>query len=46
MNLAMLRIEGTDNTLDALRSSLDLAIDSSWKKGEPKRRGGLYYRLL
>lgn len=42
MNLAMLRIEGTDNALDALRSSLGLAIDSSWKKGEPKRRGGHY----
>jgi hypothetical protein len=42
MNLAMLRIEGTDNALDALRSSLGLAIDSSWKEGEPKRRGGHY----
>ena len=42
MNLAMLRAEGTDEALDALRGSLGLAIDSSWKKGEPKRRGGHY----
>lgn len=42
MNLAMLRVEGADVALDALRVSLGLAIDSSWKKNEPKRRGGHY----
>jgi hypothetical protein len=42
MNLAIFRVEGTDEALNALRGSIILAIDSSWKTGEPKRRGGHY----
>jgi hypothetical protein len=42
MNLATLRIEGADDALKAVRDSLDLEVDSSWKKGETKRRGGQY----
>lgn len=40
MNLATLRVEGTDEALQALCNLLGLEADSAWKKGEPKRRGG------
>lgn len=42
MNLAMLRVEGTDEALETARNSLCLVPDSMWKKGEPKRRGGFF----
>ena len=42
MNLATLRLEGTDEALKSVSDSLDLEIDSSVKKGEAKRRGGHY----
>lgn len=40
MNLATLRVEGTDEALQALCNLLGLEADSTWKKGEPRRRGG------
>jgi hypothetical protein len=40
MNLATLRVEGEEAALASLISRLGLDIDTSWKKGEPKRRGG------
>ena len=40
MNLATLRVEGEEATLASLISRLGLDIDASWRKGEPKRRGG------
>ena len=39
MNLATLRIEGSDAELDALKTALPVKVESSWKKGEPMRRG-------
>lgn len=42
MNLAMLRIEGTDEALQTVRNTLGLVPDSMWKQGEPKRRGGFF----
>lgn len=38
MNLATLRIEGTDEALEQLIGQLNLDIDVSWKKGEMGRR--------
>ncbi len=40
MNLATLRVEGTEEALASLRGTLRLEADATWKKGEPKRRGG------
>lgn len=42
MNLATLRVEGTDEALQAVCNLLGLEADSTWKQGEPKRRGGFY----
>jgi hypothetical protein len=42
MNLATLRVEGTDEALQTVRSTLSLVPDSMWKRGEPKRRGGFF----
>jgi hypothetical protein len=42
MNLAILRVEGTDEALQSVCNLLGLEADSTWKKGEPKRRGGFY----
>jgi hypothetical protein len=42
MNLAMLRVEGTDEALQTVRNTLGLVPDSMWKQGEPKRRGGFF----
>lgn len=39
MNLATLRIEGTDEALEQLVGQLSLDIDVSWKKGEMGKRG-------
>lgn len=40
MNLATLRVEGDEATLLSLVNRLGLDIDTSWRKGEPQRRGG------
>ena len=42
MNLATLRVDGTDTALKDISDSLSLNIDASWKQGEAKRRGGNY----
>ena len=42
MNLATLRAEGEDDALAHLCKALGLSLDSTWKKGEPKRRGGVH----
>lgn len=42
MNLATLRVEGADEALQIVRSTLGLAPDSTWKRGDPKRRGGFF----
>jgi len=42
MNLATLRVEGTDDALQTVRNTLGLVPDSMWKQGEPKRRGGFF----
>lgn len=39
MNLAVLRVEGDDQILDALCAALWLDVDSRWKKGEARRKG-------
>jgi hypothetical protein len=42
MNTATLRTLGSDSALDYLRDALDLSITGEWKKGETRRRGGVY----
>lgn len=42
MNLATLRVQGTDEALHLLCSQIKLVADSTWKKGDPKRRGGCF----
>jgi hypothetical protein len=42
MNPATLIVEGTDEAIHALSNLLWLEADSTWKKGESKRRGGFY----
>src|SRR5690242_9385700 len=42
MNLATLRVEGEEATLNSLKRRLGVDIEASWKKGEPRRRGGEY----
>ncbi|MGO4152579.1 hypothetical protein [Cupriavidus sp. YAF13] len=42
MNLATLRVEGDDETLALLCDALGRNFDNTWKKGEPKRRGGTH----
>ena len=42
MNLATLRVEGTDEALQAMRDLLGIEPNQTWKKGEPKRRGGCF----
>lgn len=42
MNLATLRVEGSDEALQAVLNALELVPDSMWKHGEPKRRGGYF----
>jgi len=40
MNLAILRVHGTDDALHLLRAALPIAADNAWSQGEKKRRGG------
>ena len=42
MNLATLRIEGTDPAIQAVCNLLGLEPDHTWKKGDPMRRGGFF----
>jgi len=42
MNLATLRLEGTDEALQMVCNTLGLVADSMYKQGEPKRRGGFH----
>ena len=39
MNLATLRVEGAENSLESLKSAISLNIDSEWKKGDKRRNG-------
>jgi hypothetical protein len=40
MNLAILRLEGSDAALDTAVAALGLPVATRWKRGDPKRRGG------
>src|SRR5687767_4700230 len=42
MKLATVRVKGTDQAIQALSKLLKLEVDQTWKKGEPKRRGGYF----
>ena len=44
MNLATLRVEGAEDSLESLKSAISLAIDAEWKKGD-KRRNGVSHEL-
>ena len=44
MNLATLRVEGTDEALETVRNNLGIVPDSMWKQGEPKVGGRLFSR--
>lgn len=44
MNLAMLRVEGAENSLESLKSAISFNIDAEWKKGD-KRRNGTSHEL-
>jgi len=39
MNLATLRVEGTDSALESLKKALCLECDTQWKKGDKRRNG-------
>lgn len=42
MNIAVLRAAGSDAALASLRSTLSLNISIEWKKGDPRRQGGIH----
>lgn len=42
MNLATLRIEGDDAALTSAMTQLGLEVDTRWRKGEPRNRGGIH----
>jgi hypothetical protein len=42
MNLATLRVDGSDDAIARLRSSLSIPPDQSWQQGDPRRRGGRF----
>lgn len=39
MNLAILRVEGNDAELEALKQAFPFEVEASWKKGQAMRRG-------
>ena len=41
MNIAALRATGSEAALASLQSALSLDIDIEWRKGEPRRKGGV-----
>jgi hypothetical protein len=44
MNLATLRVEGAEDSLESLKSAIALNVDAEWKKGD-KRRNGASHEL-
>jgi hypothetical protein len=42
MNLATLRVEGTDSDFEALIKELSLESDAHWNKGEKRRNGSVH----
>jgi len=42
MNIATFRAEGSEAALTSLRKAFDLEIDAEWKRGEPRRHGGVH----
>ena len=42
MNLATLRVEGTDSALESLRETLSLECDTQWGKGDKRRNGSVH----
>ncbi|MBI5752747.1 MAG: hypothetical protein HZA59_11505 [Hydrogenophilales bacterium] len=39
MNLATLRVSGTDAALDTIKKTLSLDLDTQWRKGDIRRNG-------
>ena len=42
MNLATLRVHGTDAALHLLRSVLPIVADDTWSQGQKRRNGGFF----
>lgn len=42
MNLAILRVEGTDSSLEQLKKVLRLACDAEWREGDRRRNGTVH----
>ena len=42
MNLATLRVEGTDSALESLKTVLSLECDTQWKMGDKRRNGRVH----
>lgn len=42
MNIATLRVEGTESALEKTKQTLQVVCDTEWKKGENKRNGNTY----
>jgi len=42
MNLATLRVEGADSSLEQLKNVLQLACDVEWRKGDRRRSGSVH----
>lgn len=42
MNLATLRVEGKEESLNLLCTQLGIIVNTTWKKGDPKRCGGVF----
>jgi len=42
MNLATLRVEGTDGALNILKEALSLECDTQWSKGDKRRNGSVH----
>ena len=44
MNMAVLQVEGDDESLDALVTVLELVVDRRWEQGNDSRRGAKHSR--
>lgn len=42
MNLALLIVEGADESLERVRQTLDLEPDKTWRSGQPRRLSGVH----
>lgn len=42
MNLATLRVEGTDSSLEVLKKALPLVCDAQWSKGDSRCNGSVH----